>query len=139
MKNTFKHAVRTLGLAIVAMIAFSACSKDNEDLIIGKWKLVNTVVTEHGRSFTEEATDNEAMEFKKDGTVVFTSDSDDTDTGKWTLTDDTNLTITYTDEEDGTETMNYTITKLDKKELVINMTVEEEEENFSVTMNLKKL
>lgn len=70
----------TVVLFVVSMTALPSCSKDNADLILGKWKMTQIMGTEHGvtysisvHEFMESYGLNEyedfIIEFKNDGNV----------------------------------------------------------------------
>ena len=109
MKKIMKVCAMLLCIAIAG--AMSSCSKDNEDLIVGKWKLVSlsygeTVVTSgEGIGLTVEYADN--------GNFTILHVDGITITGTYSINKET-LSLFY----DG-ETEVHDIVKLDKKDLCL--------------------
>lgn len=87
MNNSPNHrlAFSPLILALLcccAAMMFSSCSKKNSSLIVGKWQVQGQKAT---------------VEFKSDGTVVSsTSEGAQTETGKYTFSDDTHMKMEMT-------------------------------------------
>lgn len=78
------------------MFAFTGCSKDYEDEIIGTWKVTSISVTEtfNGQSHTEDETPQGeyTLTFNEDKTVVATAVEEghtETDNGTYSIDDDT--------------------------------------------------
>lgn len=74
MKKILKLFVTMLG--IVTLGYTSSCSKDNDTLIVGKWKLVSSVATYTDPETGELTTDYDlgvgaVLEFTEDGKVTF--------------------------------------------------------------------
>lgn len=70
-------------LCVTAFVSLSSCTKDNEDLIVGKWKKAKT---------------SEIWEFSKDGYFFYFSKEGD-DVAKYTVSD--NTILFYWKDEDG--------------------------------------
>ena len=97
----------------VMMFAFTGCSKDLEDEIIGSWSLVSETVIEtyNGQSHTEteypEEGDSTIITFNEDNTyteVVIYDGNDFTTTGTYSINGD-KLTINPEDDEPSTGTL----------------------------------
>lgn len=120
MRKIMKVCAMLLCIAIAGVM--SSCSKDNEDLIVGKWKLVSlsygeTVVTSgEGIGSIFEYTDNgNCLAWYEDGS---------TRTGTYSINNET-LSVSY----DG-KTEVYDIVKLDKKDLCLKDTTTDACGNF---------
>jgi hypothetical protein len=79
-----------------SMFAFTGCSKDYEDEIIGTWKVTSIIVTEtfNGQSHTEDETPQgeNTLTFNEDKTVVATTVEEghtETENGTYSIDDDT--------------------------------------------------
>ena len=140
MKKSFKTLVAVVCAALT--FGLTSCSKDAEDLIIGSWELVSMDMsaTYMGETYNETITPDEGesttFTFKKDGTMQIidvTAEGTETTDGTYTVKDDQ---ITLTSSEGEVES--YTITKIDKKEMVWNMSQSTEQYSASMTVNLKK-
>ena len=72
-----KLKVLAMMLCIAAMGLATSCTKDNEDLIVGKWKCTASTTTITNLSTNEVTTENDAssvgmvFEFTKDGKMIF--------------------------------------------------------------------
>ena len=67
MKKTLKLMAMLLCVAAVATL--SSCSKDNEDLIIGKWEVVKCTKTENGNVEELNSQIGKIWEFKTGGVL----------------------------------------------------------------------
>jgi hypothetical protein len=75
----------SLGLiaTVLAVFTFSSCSKDDDDSIVGKWKLETMKIEGSGVSMSVNVAElggSDIIEFKSDGTYVSTSVDEDGDT-----------------------------------------------------------
>ena len=134
MKKAIKLFALVLGMAGIMM--FTACSKDNEDLIVGKWNV--TSVTQDNETYSPSTYGmTMTFEFTEDGTVTETFDMDfmgetehDSETGTYSVDGD-KLVMTVDDE-----TLSGTITNLDKKVLEISVVYVDEEDGTSETTKM---
>lgn len=112
---------------------FSACSKDDDFSIVGKWNVDKTtfditmVIDGQTQTITDEETDEGWIEFKSDGSGVHV----DGDTFNWTLSDDK---LTITEEDDYSFTM--TLTTMTDNKVVGEWTEVEEMEGVEATMDI---
>lgn len=95
------------------MLAFTSCSKDLEDEIVGSWKMVSETVTEtyNGQSHSEteylEEGDSVIYTFNEDKTyteVIIYDGNDFTTTGTYSINGD-KLTINPEDDDPTTSTL----------------------------------
>ena len=93
-----KKMMKMFAVMFVAatVFAFTGCSKDYEDEIIGTWKVKNITITEtfNGQSHTEDETPEGecTITFNEDKTVVATTVEDgytETENGTYSIDDDT--------------------------------------------------
>ena len=120
MKKAIK--IMTMVLFVIGMASLTSCTKDNSDLILGKWKFDKATVSFGGESMQLTAADLAAMmdlqgmsdefviEFKSDGKVYA---SDEPEPATYTI-DDSKL-IVITPET----TFPMTITKLTNSMLIV--------------------
>ena len=84
MKKIMK--VMTMVLFVVSMTAVTSCTKDNANLIIGRWKMSKITGSSHGVTYSmsinefmeaygEGDTEDFIIEFKNDGKVYVGNDS----------------------------------------------------------------
>lgn len=74
-------------LCVAAVATLSSCSRDNEDLIIGKWEIVKVTGTiiENGRVIEDQYdVVGDIWEFKTDGTMVFVDHHNENKIETWT-------------------------------------------------------
>lgn len=124
-------------LFVVGMTAFTSCTKSNEKMILGKWKLENVTASFAGQTFNMSVSDLIALlelegeevdveevilEFKNDGYVYFQGEG-----VRYTVDDDI-LTL----EEDENKTLQATITEMTKSEMTLEG--EEKDEETGMTM-----
>ena len=57
-------------LCVVAFVGLSSCSKDNEDQIIGKWKVVQHSYNDNGNGMEVDSRMGDIWEFKSGGIVI---------------------------------------------------------------------
>lgn len=156
MKKTLKSIA--VMLCAVLTIGLASCTKDNEDLIIGKWDVVSVTETISGHpdaemngTHTENFTGAYSMSitFNKDKTGIMTdSDGHTVDNNNFTYTVDGD--VLYLTSEGFTTRL--TIDKLNKKEMTITASEEMEEEymddnyemqvvtySWTESINLKKV
>lgn len=149
-----KRAIKTLfaGLCAVLVLSLSGCSKNYEDLIVGKWNAVSadmtTTVSGMGEEYDGTETDTQNFEegdasftFNEDGSFESYSVGDEeegpsTTKGTYTVKDD-QLTLNV---EGGKQL--FTIKKLDKKELVLenheHLDYGEGSVDMDITLKMKK-
>lgn len=90
---------------MLAVFAFSSCSKDDDDSIVGKWEYTSTKVEGKGvtLSFDAEDGESEIFEFKSDGTCTNTTEDDggkEVVTGKYSTNGNI---LSIIDDKDGDE------------------------------------
>ena len=68
MKRTLK--MMAMLLCVAAFASLSACSKDNEDLILGKWKCTVYNYTDNNNGMQYDSPVGEIWEFKEGGVLV---------------------------------------------------------------------
>lgn len=105
----------SLGLiaTVLAVFTFSSCSKDDDDSIVGQWKLETMKIEGSGVSINVNVAElggSDIIEFKSDGTYVATSVDEDGDTevvkGKYSVNGSV-LTATYDDGD--SEKINFSL------------------------------
>lgn len=105
----------SLGLiaTVLAVFTFSSCSKDDDDSIVGQWKLETMKLEGNGVSISfsaEEMGGTDIIEFKSDGTYVSTSVDEDGDKevvkGKYSVNGSV-LTATFDDGD--SEKINFSV------------------------------
>lgn len=117
-------------LGIASMVLSTSCSKDNEDLIVGKWKCVSNVLTFANPISGELETEynvagvGETIEFSEDGMYI-----EGSVTTRYSISG--NILYIYSGEEVG---LVMEIKKLTKKEL----TLVYEERQTTILMNYEK-
>lgn len=119
MKKMMK--VMAMLVCVAAMTMFTACTKSNEELIIGKWKTISQAANDNVHTLPENQ--SIVWDFAENGTLVVTMSVGDVSLpaeGTYTVDGD-NLTYSVSPDE----VMNCTITKLNKKELVFQRVVGE--------------
>lgn len=62
-------------LCVAAFASLSSCSKDNEDLILGKWKCTVDNYTDNNNGFQHQSFVGEIWEFKDGGVLVIDGNS----------------------------------------------------------------
>lgn len=109
-------------------LVFSGCSKDLEDMIVGKWNIDSMAwtMTFQGQTETETDLNVGTMEFKDDGTGTVVIDGA-SDTFTWTAAEEI-LTIDGTDK--------WTVTTKEKKEMVLEQTTTEEGVTMKMVISL---
>ena len=128
-------------LFVVGMTALTSCTKSNEKLILGKWKLEKVSATFAGQTFNmsvsellallalegEEIDDDEViLEFKNDGKVYFQ------DEGVRYTVDDNILTL----EEDEDSTFQANIVEITKSEMTLEGKEKDDETGLTLTYGL---
>ena len=133
MKKAIK--VMAMVLFVVGMTTLSSCTKSNEELILGKWKLDTISATYEGSSFEMTVADLAALigaddeftdfivEFKDNGYVYMEDES-----AAYSIDGD-KLTVT----QDG-ESIEMTISKISSS----SMTLEAEEDGVVMDLTFKK-
>ncbi len=120
--------------AFAAMvIAFSGCSKDDDDNgfnIVGTWN-IDKVEVYMGDMLIDTDVDDGTVTFNADGTGSAT-DSDGTDTFNWSLSGNQ---LTISDDE---ETTVMTLTTMEKNLMVAEFNETFEDINFNVVMTLTR-
>ena len=133
MKKTMK--VLAMVLFVVGMTALTSCSKDNSELILGKWKMTKITGSVEGVTYTisidefleaygvEDAEDF-IIEFKSDG-MVYAGD----EVSPYSINRNT-LTVT-----EGDDVVDMTIKKLTSSKLILSFS----EEDVDMSMEFQKL
>lgn len=113
-------------MCVATMGMLCACGDDNEELIVGKWKMTAQSDSENGGGVQPVTNKEEIWEFKADGTMVESvhrqdevADYTTTETATYTVSGDK---LTMRQSGMGNIVVELTIQKLDKKELVVNYT-----------------
>ena len=143
-----KNVIKTLAVALCAALTFglTGCSKDAEDLIIGKWDLLEAISTttvsgtgtEYDGTMTDTTTFKEgeaSFTFNEDNTVVIYSVDEETgepstETGTYTL-NDKKLILSSNGRSN-----EMTIIEISKKEMTLNTTMSMSEDGASMTMSV---
>jgi len=137
MKKAFK--ILTLFVAIASMACVTSCTKDKEDLIVGKWKFykadvsitlddpeMQAIMDQYLAVEVEELNaemQNDQLEFRGDHTCVNIDEDGESEPGTWSINGD-QLTV------DGEL---ITIKSLTKKSLVLEMVEAYEDEEDEMT------
>jgi hypothetical protein len=113
-------------------LVFSGCSKELEDMIVGKWNIdvMDVSVTMAGQTQTSKELNVGTIEFKKDGTGSSVIGTDPAESFTWTAAEET-ITI------DKTET--YTVTTKEKKKMVLEQTATEDGVTYKIVITLSLL
>ena len=147
MKKAF--GIITMFVAIASMAFITSCTKDKEDLIVGKWKFekANMTVTADDpeiqalidqylvfeiQELNEEMKSTQ-VEFKADGTYVATDEEGSNDSGTWEIKGDF---ITFDGET-------WTINTLTKSTLILESSEIYDDEDiagtWTMTLEFKKM
>lgn len=141
-----KKNLRPFAVLICAALAlcFTQCKKSTEDLIVGKWSLIDWEITQTYGS--ETVTNHETPDYGE--STIFSFNKGDTFTMETTYEDDgttytdtTNGTYTVADNKiimtttDGSET--FDIVSLTNKELVLSMSESNTMEGITYTITVK--
>ena len=127
--------VMAVVLFVIGMTALTSCSKDNSELILGKWKLTKITGTTQGVSYTvsidefmaaygAEDAEDFIMEFKSDGTVCIGNEV--------TTYSINHSTLTVVEDEGPVE---MTIEKLTSSTMILGHT----EEDVEMSIEFQKL
>ena len=142
MKRTMK--VMAMVLFVISMTALTSCTKDNSDLILGKWKFDKATMSYGGQTVQltaadladmmnfQGSSDEFVVDFKSDGKVYA---SDEPEPANYTL-DGSKLTV-FTPEI----TFRMTITKLTSSTLVVEPELDDDEmpEGAKAEIRFKKV
>ena len=122
-------------LFVVGMTSLTSCSKDNSELILGKWKMTKITGTSQGVNYTisidefleaygEEDVEDFIIEFKSDGMVYYGDEALPYFINRNTLTVNT-----------GEDEIEMTIEKLTNSKLILGHT----EEDVDMSIEFQKL
>jgi hypothetical protein len=122
--------LRLLAFVGALAIIFSACEKDEDFTIVGKWNVDKTTISLSLNGIPlgeDEVSVNDGwIEFKSGGTGIY----DDSGTFNWTLSG-SNLTIT-----DPEETIVLKLTKMEENKVVGEFSESYTEDGLTVTMKM---
>ena len=143
MKKTMKFLAMAFVVALT--LGITGCQKDNEDLIIGKWNVLDMISTttisgmgsEYDGVVTDTVTYKEgeaSFTFNEDNTVVAYSIEENgepsIENGTYTLNDNS-LILTLDDQS-----AEMTIVKLNKKEMTLNGSSNREQGGVSIAVSV---